>query len=105
MSYPEAVLLPIGGIITPLQHQNRGESGHIRIEKEDVKFGFLCGELFGSRCARRKVSKVEPEEVYVILASDLLQFFDCRESLALVSGGEIDFRIMFEECLVKLARV
>lgn len=40
--------------------------------------------------------------MYVILASDLLQLFDCGESLVLVSGGEIDFGIVFEECLVKL---
>jgi len=37
--------------------------------------------------------------VDVIFTSDFFQFLDCRQSFLLVAGAEIDFGIVFEECL------
>jgi hypothetical protein len=38
--------------------------------------------------------------VNIMLSSDLFQFFDCRESLLFIAGGQVDFCVMFKKGLV-----
>jgi hypothetical protein len=89
----------LGEYSSPLYIVSAITMDNVRIEEEDIKFRLLCRQLACRSGARMEVSKIEFEEMDVILARLLSQLVDSSLGLFFAPCSQVDLCIVFRDSL------